>query len=179
MIFLCVFLFAFFVYSILYHLPSNKIINKSFDKEYLTIKLNDNVSILSELGYYNININAIKISFISECMNYLLFAHDTNFNEIYIFTFDNWNIDIKTIKNLYVEFEKLCTDIKKQKIDFTIGEIITFIKKSDVYIKLEHELALKFKRAIILSKYTTNITTNKLIDALTLEELTLLSNLTK
>ena len=178
MIFLCIVLFAFFIYSILYHLPSNKIINNSFDKEYLTIKSNDNVSILSELGYYNININAIKIGFISECMNYLLFAHNPNFNEIYIFTFDDWNMDIKTIENLYVEFEKLCAEIKKQKIDFTISEITNFIKKSNVYMKLEHELSFKFKRAIILSKYINNITTNKLIDVLTLEELTLLSNLT-
>ncbi len=140
------------------------------------MKSNDNVSILTKLGYYNININAVKIGFILECTNYLLYAHDINFNEIYTFGFDDWFLDMDSVEELYVKFEKICTDEKKNKMDFTINEIITFIKKSDIYIKIEQDLGFKLKRAIMLSKYTNSITSDKLINALTLEELNILSN---
>ena len=102
--------------------------------------------------------------------------NDINFNEIYTFGFDDWFLDMDSVEELYVKFEKICTDEKKNKMDFTINEIITFIKKSDIYIKIEQDLGFKLKRAIMLSKYTNSITSDKLINALTLEELNILSN---
>lgn len=180
MFFLCVFFFAFFIYSILHHLPCTKNKNYSFDKKYLLHKsneVNDSVSILSELGYYNININSIKISFLSECMNYLLYAHNPNYTEVYNFTFDELDIgvDVDAIEDLYIKFENYCAEIKKYKTDFTIGEITTFIKKSDIYTQIEKDLGVKFARAIVLSKFTNSFTINKLIDALTPEELNILN----
>jgi hypothetical protein len=179
MFFLCAFIFSFFIYSILQHLPYIKNKNYFFNKKYPLDKWidNTNISILSDLGYYNININSIKISFISECMNYLLYAHNPNYTEVYNFTFDEMDIDIDIddIEDLYINFENYCTEIKKYKTDFTIGEITTFIKKSDIYIQIEKDLGLKFKRAIILSKFTNCFTIDKLRDALTPEELTILN----
>jgi hypothetical protein len=94
--------------------------------------------------------------------------------EEYTFCFDDFNMDSNSIEKLYTEFEILCTQLKKCKLDFTIGEIINFIKNSDIYKKLEVELNYKLKRSIVLSKFINDTTSDKLIDSLTLQELEIL-----
>jgi hypothetical protein len=174
MISLCIFFFAFFVYSIVQCIPSKKFINNSFDEEYEIEQTNNNVIILSKLNYYNVNTNASRTSFIVECMEYLLYSRNPNFMEEYTFCFDNFNMDSNSIEKLYTEFEILCTQLKKYKLDFTIGEITNFIKNSDIYKKLEVELNYKLKRSIVLSKFINDTTSDKLIDSLTLQELEIL-----
>ena len=53
---------------------------------------------------------------------------------------------------------------------------MTFIKKSEIYKKLDQELSYKLKRSIILSKFINETTVEKLINALSIDELNLLSN---
>jgi hypothetical protein len=176
MFFLCALLFLFFIYTITQFFPSKKLIDSVINKEYYTANSKNNIIILSKLGYYNINPNATKTSFISECMNYLLYAHNPNYTELYNFTFDDFNVGLDAIEDLYTQFQKLCISSHKYRTDFTISEITNFIKSSDIYKKLDQELGYKLRRAICLSKFTNDLSVNKLIDSLTLKELEMLEN---
>lgn len=173
MFFLCAILFIFFVYSIVQFIPSCLVIDKVFSKQ-TKINTNNNVAILKKLDYYSVNTNATKTSFIMECVNYLLYSRNPNYTEVYDFSFDDFNLDIEDIEKIYSEFNDNCAKNKKYYWDCTVSEITNFIKKCDIYKKLEQELNYKFKRSIILSKFINESTCNKLIDSLTLRELELL-----
>ena len=131
MIVVCVFFFALYAYIIFQIIPSKKIINDSLNEEYEneTLQTNNNVIILSKLNYYYVNINATRTSFISECMEYLLYSRNPNYTQEYTFCFDMFDLDDGSIEKLYTEFEMLCTQLKKSNSDFTIGEITNFINK--------------------------------------------------
>jgi hypothetical protein len=108
-------------------------------------------------------------------MNFLLYCDNPNYTKN-SFLIDCCNLNIESITNFSDDFEKLCLQVQKNKMDFTVGEIIKFIKKSTIYKKLEQELSLKFSRAIILSKFTNETSTQHLINSLTIDELNRLTS---
>lgn len=173
MFLLCTLFFALFLYNIFKKCPSKKTIDDAIESNYLAHKTNDNVAILNKLGYYNLNINDIRFCFVTECVNYLLYCDNPNYTRTDFLT-DCCNIDNTQMTNFCNSFHDLCLKIHKNKMDFTVNEIVSFIKKSDIYKILDQELSLKFKRAIILSKFTNETSTQKLINALTIDELNLL-----
>lgn len=147
---------------------STKIINRPL--EIINYYFGKNIEIMVHLGYFGININEIKATFIYECVNYLLFSHSPhNIVSEYDFSGDFY-MDENLLNAFYNDFEIYCKLHNKQKFDLTINEIINFIKNQDVYKKLEIKLNNKLSRAIILSKYLNENTTTNLINALTDEE---------
>jgi len=105
---------------------------------------NDNVSILENLGYYNVNINNIKESFIFNCLNYLLYIDNPNYTFIdtpedfikeysyYIKDLDNTFLD-----KLHEELISFCIQKNKLKKDLTFNELKTFITKTELYKKIQ------------------------------------------
>lgn len=168
-------LFAIFLYNILKFFPSHKIIDDTINYNFIKKKLNDNVTILDKLGYYNFNKNDIKTCFLLECMNYLLYCDNPNYTKT-DFLVKCCNLDDKEITDFSNNFQNLCLQTHKNKMNFTVNEIMTFIKKSEIYKKLDQELSYKLKRSIILSKFINETTVEKLINALSIDELNLLSN---
>jgi len=176
MFLLCTLFFALFLYNIFKLYPSRKTIDDAIELNCTTEnkdKKNDNVVILDKLGYYNLNVNDIRFCFVSECMNYLLYCDNPNYTKTDFLT-DCCGIDDTQITNFCNDFENFCLKIHKNKMDFTVNEIVSFVKKSDIYKILDQELGLKLKRAVILSKFTNEVKTEKLINALTIDELNLL-----
>ena len=170
----CILFFVFFVYYFLKYFPSKKVIDDAIKSNFFKKEPNNNVIILEKLGYYNLNINEIRFCFIFECINYLLYCDNPNYTHNH-FLNDCCDLDEKQIENFCDNFKNLCISRHKNKMDLTINEIKAFIIKSNIYKKLDRELYYKFKRAIILSKFVNEIETEKLINALTIDELNLLS----
>jgi hypothetical protein len=175
-------LIGLFIYNILYFfkiLYQNDTFMTSsgdlnFDNSLKTNKKNDNVIILEKLGYYGININEIKLFFILECMNYLLNNDNPNYIN-YVKNSKFYKYNNEQIEKLSENFQQFCSSIQKNKMDLSMGEIKKFIIKSEAYKNIERELFLKLKRAVLLSKFTNEITANKLINSLTIEELEFLT----
>ena len=136
----------------------------------------DNVIILSALGYYNININAIKTSFVAECINYFLYCSDPNYTISYNFVFDDFILDEYSIDELYSKFKEHCISQNKNNTDFTFNELTTFIKNQDIYKDLEKKLNYRLSRAIVLSKYLNNKDVDELLDVLTDKEKEILTS---
>lgn len=130
----------------------------------------NNVDIMQHLGYYNININSTKLDFIMECIKYLLYSSNPNFNEMFSFSWLSFGLDDDFTGELERNFINYCVTNNKSKNDFTINELTSFIKKQNSYKKLETRLNYTLSRAIILSKYLNENETDVLVDALTAEE---------
>ena len=119
--------------------------------------------ILEYLGYYNLNVNAAKIFFIVESMNYLLFSTNPNYNQLY-------TCDITNRQQMYSDFENYCTEQHKHKFDMTANEIINFIKNHEIFKELNNKISYYTSRTITLSKYANDPTNDNLINALTDDE---------
>jgi hypothetical protein len=178
MFILCI-LFSLFIYATVKYNNIRTIENntkntqKNVDVNFMPT-INNNVLILDKLGYYNFNKNDILMCFLLDCMNHLLFYSNPNYTKSDFF--ENCSEqDPVEISIFYDEFEKKCLELGKGKMDLTVGEIISYIKKSDIYKNLDKELSLKFKRAILLSKHLNDKTSEKLINNLTIQELNLLT----
>lgn len=126
----------------------------------------ENVLILKKLGYYNLNINALKMNYIVESLFNIMFLDNINytFNKIKI----NNNI---SIDKLYDDFNKYCNLHNKNKYDMSFNELIAYIKNTDDYINYEKNLTIQFKRAVILSRYIYDKNSDNLINNLELHEL--------
>jgi hypothetical protein len=147
----------------------------SNSSEILSQMFNDNVDIMQHLGYYNVNINATKLNFIMECLEHLLYSSNPNYDELCCFSWDKFNLDDNFKEQLENNFINYCTTIKKNKTDFTVNEITSFIKKQEVYKKLETKLNYTMLRAIVLSKYLNDNITDNLIDVLSIDEKNILT----
>lgn len=170
MIFLTIFLFT----VLFYGFYQNVIKSKSTQCK-IKDNFRDNVAILTKLGYYNYNYNFIKTEILSDCVNYIIFGNNPNLNLIYEFFFDNVDVDDDFLPNMYFSYEEHCKKNDKVIGDTTVNEIINFIKKQESFIKIQKTNDNSMKRAIELSKYLYDYTTDRLIDALTYDELDFLT----
>lgn len=170
MIFLTMFLFSFIVYSIYTNLIKNE-----DNQTKVTKNFKDNIAILNKLGYYNFNYNLAKTDFISDCVNYILFSRNPSFKELYNFNYEQIDILQTQLENLYSSFITLCN--KKNKVigEFTINELYLFIKNQEEYKKIEKINNYRLKRSIILSKFLNDKNIERLVEALTYEELYILT----
>jgi hypothetical protein len=131
------------------------------------------LDILKNLGYYNFNLNMLKTSIIVECIQYLLYSSNPNYN--YDFCFDDYDIKEPLLDELEHNFETLCQTQNKNKFEFTNEELIKFIKTQEIYKQIDQKLNYAFSRTIILSKYINDKTTDNLLKNLTKDELTTLN----
>lgn len=170
MIFLTIFLFL----ALFYAFYQNFIKAKSTQCQ-IRDNFRDNVAILTKLGYYNYNYNFIKTEILSDCVNYIIFGNNPNFNLIYDFFFDNVNVEDEFLPNMLMSYQEHCKKNDKVIGDTTVNEIINFVKKQESFIKIQKTNDKSMKRAIELSKYLYDSNTDWLIDALTYEELDFLT----
>jgi hypothetical protein len=143
-------------------------------QKYTSYSYNLNVIILKKLGYYNLNITKSKNSFLTTLMNLLLFYDSSNYTKI---DFPDYKLYENEMTILVNDFENLCIGMGmgKNKMDLSVNEIMNFIKKSDIYKKMNQDLYFKVNRAVVLSKYLNEKTTYNLLDALSIDEITLLT----
>lgn len=165
---LTIFLFSVLLYSFYQHFIKSKSTQCKIKDNFV-----DNVAILTKLGYYNYNYNFIKTEILSNCVNYIIFGNNPNFNLIYEFCFDDVENDF--LPNILMSYQEHCKKNDKVIGDTTVNEIINFIKKQELFIKMQKTNNDSMKRAIELSKYLYDYTTDRLIDALTYEELDFLT----
>ena len=164
-----------FIFSVLlYSFYQNFIKTKSTQCK-IKDNFRDNVAILTKLGYYNYNYNFIKTEILSNCVNYIIFGNNPNLKLIYEFFFDKVSIENEFLPNMYMSYQEHCKKNNKVIGDTTVNEIINFVKKQESFLKIEKSNDYSMRRAIELSKYLYDYTTDRLIDALTYEELDLLT----
>jgi hypothetical protein len=155
-VYIALFLFSFLYYLFIFLLiPSNKQIIDVYSQPLKTNKKNMkkyNIKILKILKYYNINTNDTKKEYIYKLVTSLLFGIYPNIKNVSI---------VNDVEVMHAEFEKMCVDKQKNKIDFTVRDIQNFVLTCDLYKKLQKELYYSVERAMILSKF---ININKKID---------------
>jgi hypothetical protein len=173
MFILCSFIFLFTLYCYF-----KFIFDKINVQDNNQCSFHNNIEILRYLGYYNLNINFAMKIFITECVTFLLYSSIPNYKPKFCDLLDDYKISKELDNNniLYNNFEIFCKTQNKNKFDFTINEIITFIKTQDIYKKVETKLYYDLSRSIVLSKYIDDTTTKNLLNALTDNEKNILSN---
>lgn len=175
MILLNVAIFIFFVVSLFTNLFTNKKnVNKTIN--ICVDKVTDNVEILEMLNYYCPNVKKYKEIFIIDCMVYMLNFENPNTNYLKEGLLDNESVDDKTVENFINKFVEYSTNLNKSPKDFTFNELVIFIKKQDIYKNYENKINIMLNRSIVLSQYLNDTNSNRLIKALTSDELKLLNN---
>jgi hypothetical protein len=148
-----------------------------------TEKFNNCSTILEILGYRNFNYNFYKTKVLVDCIPYILFSNKTteytsymnkclinNISQMNTNYIENhyYNIYIKNLRSLYIN-ENI--DIK----NITIEQLIKYIKNHKIYKKIENDNNYFLQRAVFLSKYANDKTTERLIKVLTPEEYSFLN----
>lgn len=164
-----------FLFSVLFYGVYQNFIKAKSTQSRIKDNFKDNVAILTKLGYYNYNYNFIKTEILIDCVNYIIFANNPNFNLIYEFFFNNITIEDEFLPNMYMSYQEHCKKNDKVIGDTTANEIINFVKKQESFLKIQKSNDNLMNRAIELSKYLYDYSTDRLIDALTYEELDFLT----
>ncbi len=163
-------MFIFFVF--LYGLYDNLIKSSQYNiKNIIKTNVGDNVAILSKLGYYNYNYNLIKTKILSDCVNYIIFCENPNYTLLPKSPCNVLKSNNEFFPNIFSSYKDYCNKNNKLIGDTTVNEIINFIKKDETFIKIQKNNDEIFRRVIMLSKFLYDCDNDRLIDALTNEEI--------
>lgn len=147
-------------------------------KLFKTEKFNDCSTILEILGYRNFNYNFYKTKVLVDCIPYVFFSNKSteyttymnnclinNISQMNTNYIENhfYNIYLKNLKSL-----NFSENIDVNKL--TVDDLIKYIKNHKIYKKIENDNNYFLRRAVYLSKYANDKTTENLLKALTPQE---------